>query len=221
MEKHCYILSRCSWSYVPILPQTSSIAAILCQIQSADLFIVSMYVVYLLLGFHAELDMINRRTEGVMLHHKSFIIGPTRSSLDFIFFFSGSSGFVETFLCQWHFPSVASVTHMSLSIKCLWPFVKVSVSSLSFHSSDNYTSLKKWEHIPTNSPWRFTSFSTPSQADEEHLFFLCQELFSPHHPSLLYFLLHWYSQHDMYLLSSSLIKQKQPRGATESSAHMR
>lgn len=81
-----------------------------------------------------------------MLHHKSFIIGPYRSSLDFILFFLGALDLWRHFYVSVTFPFVASVTHLSLSIKCLWPFVKVSVSSLSFHSSDNYTSLKVKAH---------------------------------------------------------------------------
>lgn len=79
-------------------------------------------------------------------------------------------------------------------------FVKVSVNSLSFHSSDNYTSLKVRAHT-RKFTLTFHLIFHPSQADEEHLLFLCQELPTPpHHPSFLYFLLHWYSQHDMYLL---------------------
>lgn len=116
------------------------------------------------------------------------------------------------------FPMASCHTFVS-QYKMSLTFVKVSVSSLSFHFSDNYTSLKVRAHAHKFT-LTFHLIFHPSQANEEHLLFLCQEVFSPH-PSILYFLLHLHSQHDTYLLSSSLIKQKQPRGATESSAHMR
>lgn len=201
MEKHCYVLSRCSWGYVPVLPQISADALS----NTSCWFIYCLYVVYLPLGFHAKLDMINRHTEKVMFCHKSFIIRPSSSYLVFVFILESLDLWPRNaFVCQYK---------MSLT------FVKVSVSSLSFHFSDNYTSLKVRAYA-RKFTLTFHLIFHLSQANKEHLLFLYQEVFSPH-PSFLYFLLHWHSQHDTYLLSSSLIKQKQPRGATESSAHMR
>lgn len=158
MEKHCYVLSRCSWGYVPVLPQISGDALS----NTSCWFIYCLYVVYLPRGFHAKLDMINRRTERVMFCHKSFIIRPSPSYLVFVFILESLDLWPRNaFVCQYK---------MSLT------FVKVSVSSLSFHFSDNYTSLKVRAYA-RKFTLTFHLIFHLSQANKEHLLFLYQEVF--------------------------------------------